>query len=115
MKTTESICIDYTVAVGFVKELSAGISKGTCERTAEYLRNQEAGKYQPDGCPVECLGELFADPELGEDGDQICEVCQERLRLIKERKLARQKLGSAKRAVFARGKMLMTHGRVVAV
>ena len=106
MVTSDQLCINYALKSARVKELSALISKGICTRTAQYLRDLEAAKFLPDGHPVECLTELFADPGLGEDGDQICDICREKLHLIKERKIARQKLGATKRAVFIRGKML---------
>jgi hypothetical protein len=100
--TPDEACINYAIAAASVRELSAAIRKGLCERTVKYVHECEKGNPQVYECPKECLADKFAGDEI----DSMCAVCENRFDLVRKRKLARGRLGQAKRAVFAVGKRL---------
>lgn len=116
-KRAEEACIAYSIAAKEVRELTKKIYPGECTRlvTCDVL----PWSVRPDDTVVPCISKLFSvtHESDGCGGDmyqeksdeiecEMCERCLESLKAVRDRKVARKRLGAAKRSVDAIGKRL---------
>lgn len=115
-RTAEDVCIEYAIAAGVVRSITDKIKPWECTK---YVQGGVNLDWKPGRTePVDpCLQQLFAkrDPDERQDvydeaqqeiEDEMCDRCRESLQAVRDRKVARKRLGAAKRAVDAVGKRL---------
>jgi hypothetical protein len=121
-RSAEEVCVEYAIAAASVREHSKilSLSVNQCdavtmfhESGAEFLNGVSA----PDSCmtqhwQVETYA--YGDVEYRERPalayDDMCDGCKVRLKAFEDRREARRRLGSAKRAVEAIGKREAARG-----
>jgi hypothetical protein len=115
-RSPEDVCIEYAIAAAHVRELTRKIVPGECTNMASTESLPTWG--EPPAPHEPCISRLFSlKPEYGRDResyleaseeiqDEMCDRCRESLKAVRERKIARVRLGAAKRSVEAIGKRL---------
>jgi hypothetical protein len=110
-KTAEDACIEYAIAVADVRQLTRviGDPENQCLRWSKWEANKFVG-VAPEPClTVHWRIDHDRDgrevPEM--PYDDMCDSCKLRCDRVRERKIARERLGAAKRVVGAIGKRLI--------
>lgn len=108
-RTASEACIEYAIAAQAVREQTRIMGNNRCvEESAEEIEHA-AGRLVSPAVPS-CLtqhweivvGKYREEPALALE--DMCEKCQIRLEAFEARKVAKKRLGAAKRSVEAIGK-----------
>jgi hypothetical protein len=107
-RTAEEVCIEYHLAAAEIRAISAKIEVWGCTSPDVVDPNK---RIEPCVCRLfkikpewDLYGQNWNEAEEFES--EMCDHCTEALRLIRERRALKARLGAAKRAVGAVGKRL---------